>query len=94
MAFKRGSKPSMPHGFILHDDPPGNSPAMAAAVNFGYAPEPVSEPDAVSAKDVAAYIADMLLELQELAQNSGFETLRRVLEIAEREAKWRMEERP
>lgn len=92
MAFKSGSKSSSSHGFILHDAPSGNSPATAAAVNYGYEPPQVSDP--VSARDIAAYMADMLLELQELARGSGFETLRRVLEIAEREAKWRMEEHP
>jgi hypothetical protein len=92
MSFKLGSKPYLPPKFTLPDAPSGNSPAIAAAANFGHEPTPASDP--VSTRDVAAYIADMLLELQELARGSGFETLRRVLEIAEREAKWRMEERP
>ena len=43
----------------------------------------------VSATDVAAYIADMVAELRTLANQSQFDTLARVLDIAEREAKWR-----
>ena len=92
MAFKRGSKPNLPPGFSIPDAPSGNSPATAACREFWLRATPPSDP--VSARDVAAYMADMLIELQELARGSGFETLRRVLEIAEREAKWRMEERP
>jgi metal-dependent amidase/aminoacylase/carboxypeptidase family protein len=92
MAFKRGYKPNLPPGFTLPDAVSGNSPVTAAAVNFGCEQPHASDP--VSARDVAAYMADMLVELQDLARDSGFETLRRVLEIAEREAKWRMEEHP
>ena len=92
MAIRRGSKPNLPPGFTLPDVPVGNSSTVSATANFGYEPAPAGE--SVSARDVAAYMADMLLELQELARDAGFETLRRVLEIAEREAKWRMEEHP
>ena len=41
----------------------------------------------VPAADLAAYMADMLQELRQLAAKSGMDTLGRVLEIAEREAK-------
>ena len=41
----------------------------------------------VEASDVASYMADLLIELRALARKSGFETLGRVLEIAETEAK-------
>ena len=54
------------------------------------APSP-SEP--ISKQDMAAYIADMIVELRALAKQMDFETLGRVLEIAEREARYRMEER-
>ena len=91
MTTSRRFKSAPPPSESIPHDAAGNSPAMAAQVNFGY--EPVSALEAVSAQDMAAYIADMLLELRELAQEAGFETLGRVLEIAEREAKWRMEER-
>jgi hypothetical protein len=43
----------------------------------------------VPTTDVAAYLADMLLELRTIAQQSGFATLSRVLVIAEEEAKLR-----
>lgn len=42
-----------------------------------------------SPEDVAAYMADMLLELKQMAENSGHVTLSKVLEIAHREANWR-----
>lgn len=47
----------------------------------------------VPAADIAAYMVDMLLELRALAEKSGFETLGRVLEIAENEAKLRVGDR-
>jgi hypothetical protein len=46
--------------------------------------------DPVSSADVAAYIADMLLELRTLAEKSRFTTLGRILEVAEQEAKLRI----
>ena len=49
---------------------------------------------AVPKQDVAAYIADLVNELRVLAREAGFETLSRVLEIAEREAQYRMERQP
>lgn len=48
----------------------------------------------VPSQDIAAYIADMVGELRVMAQQTGFETLSRILEIAEREAKWRAQVRP
>lgn len=92
MAFKRGSQPGVPPGMIIPNNTSATSPTIGAAAKSGYEPAPARDP--VSARDVAAYMADMLAELQELAHDSGFETLRRLLEIAECEAKWQMQERP
>ena len=51
------------------------------------------EASTVPAQDVAAYIADMVGELRAMAQQCGFETLGRILDIAEREANWRAQGR-
>ena len=69
--------------------------SAALAVEDALVPERPSprEVSAVPSDDVAAYMADMLLELRELARRSGFETLGRVLEIAEREAQLRVGDR-
>jgi hypothetical protein len=92
MTFPRASRSAIPPRAMKPNDTPQSVAATAAQVNFGYEPTPPHSE--VSVRDVAAYIADMLIELRELAQDTGLETLGRVLEIAEREAKWRMEERP
>ena len=60
------------------------------------AADAVGDPGAdgsINEQDIAAYMADMILELRELAQRSGFQTLGRVLEIAESEAKLRVGDR-
>lgn len=64
---------------------------LVADIGFGFGFDTAPVASAVSPQDVAAYLADMLIELRQIAQQTGFETLGRVLEIAEREAKYRME---
>ena len=54
---------------------------------------PSSPSEHISKQDMAAYMADMIAELRSLAKKFDFETLGRVLEIAEREARYRMDER-
>ena len=92
MSYKHNSKSGARARTILPGTSSGKNTTTTAQVKFNY--EPVSSREPVAAPDVAAYIADMLSELQVLAKDTGFESLGRALELAELEAKWRMDERP
>ena len=63
--------------------------------------QPSSEHDKISditnnssPEQTAAYLADMLQELQEMAQKSGHRSLVEMLEFAHREAVWRSQKKP
>ena len=47
-----------------------------------------------SPAQTAAYLADMLHEMQNMAEQSGHRSLVEMLEFAHREAVWRSKERP
>jgi hypothetical protein len=59
----------------------------------GFTGAPEDQHEQIPAADIAAYMADMLMELRTMARRQGFDTLGRVLEIAESEAKLRMGDR-
>ena len=86
------SRPSVSTS-IRTNDPVANHAGSAAASQSTFGIEPKSSLDPIVPRDIAAFIASMVLDLREMAEKSGFDTLGRVLEIAEREAKWRMEDR-
>ena len=70
--------------------PPSSDDRRPMAVGFVDAADGANDGDrkteTVALPDVAAYMADMLRELRQLAAKTGMDTLGRVLEIAETEA--------
>ena len=73
--------------------PPVSAPAAGATGSTDVYAGAAGEAGDVPAADIAAYMADMLHELRAMARQSGFDTLGRVLEIAESEAKLRVGDR-
>ena len=81
-------------GTTLSDDSMRRTPAVYPQAGFtDGAADPADGAGQIPAADMAAYMADMLMELRTMARQSGFDTLGRVLEIAESEAKLRMGDR-
>ena len=74
-----------PIGPAIHD---GRKPMAVGFVDEDGPHDPGGEKkEPVPIEDIADYMADMLQELRRLASRSGMDTLGRVLEIAEKEAK-------